>query len=106
MDSAVASIEQQIRKNKDRLARKLKTGPIDWNTGAASEPEEEEEQFSVVRNKRFAMKPMTVDEAILQMNLLDHGFYAFRNTDDDGAFAVVYRRKNGGYGLMSDSGED
>lgn len=106
VDSAVASIEQQIRKNKDRLSRKLKTGPIDWNTGAASEPEEEEEQFSVVRNKRFAMKPMTVDEAILQMNLLDHEFYAFRNTDDDGAFAVVYRRKNGGYGLMSDSGED
>ena len=105
IDSAVASIERQIRKNKDRLAKKLKSGPIEWNTGVVNEPEEEEENFQVIRSKRFSMKPMTVEEAILQMNLLEHEFYAFKNVDEDGAFAVVYRRKNGGYGLMSDEGD-
>ena len=106
VDSAVSSIEQQIRKNKDRLSRKLKSGPIEWNTGAAQEPEEESEEFSIIRSKRFSMKPMTPEEAILQMNLLGHEFYAFKNTEENEAFTVVYRRKNGGYGLMSDSGED
>ena len=45
---------------------------------------------------------MTPEEAILQMNLLDHEFFAFRNQEDDGAFAIVYKRKNGGYGLIQD----
>ena len=106
VDSAVASIEQQIRKNKARLSKKLKSGPIEWNTGAVQEAEEETEEFSILRSKRFAMKPMTPEEAILQMNLLGHEFYAFKNTEENDAFTVVYRRKNGGYGLMSDSGED
>ena len=55
----------------------------------------------MVRTKRFPMKPMTVDEAILQMDLLAHTFFAFRN-EADGAFAVVYRRSAGGYGLIED----
>ena len=49
------------------------------------------------------MKPMTRDEAILQMNLLEHSFFAFRDEDCDGAFAVVYRRTDGGYGLIEDA---
>lgn len=49
------------------------------------------------------MKPMTVEEAILQMNLLEHNFFAFRNEESDGTFAVVYRRKDGGYGLIEDA---
>jgi len=49
------------------------------------------------------MKPMTADEAILQMNLLEHSFFAFRNEDNDGAFAVVYKRNDGGYGLIVDA---
>ena len=106
VDSACASIERQIRKNKTRLEKKLKSGPIDWGSmaGAADEPEEEEE-FRIVRTKRFSIKPMTPQEAILQMNLLEHEFYAFRNSEDDEAFSVVYRRKNGGYGLLSDERE-
>ena len=59
----------------------------------------EERDFDVVRTKRFAVKPMSVEEAILQMNLLGHGFFVFRNTDDN-AIAVVYRRNNGGYGII------
>ena len=61
----------------------------------------EESEFEVVRTKKFPIKPMTVDEAILQMDLLGHTFYAFKN-EDGGAFSVVYRRNNGGYGLIED----
>ncbi len=105
IDSACASIERQIRKNKTRLEKKLKSGPIDWDArglGAAA-PEEEEEvaEFPIVRTKRFSIKPMTPQEAILQMNLLEHQFYAFLNSEEEDSFAVVYCRKNGGYGLIS-----
>ena len=104
VDSACASIERQIRKNKTRLEKKLKSGPIDWaQSVTVAEPEEEEEKgdFEIIRTKRFSIKPMTPQEAILQMNLLEHEFYAFLNSEEDEAFAVVYRRKNGGYGLIS-----
>ena len=69
-------------------------------TDAPEEPEDEGE-FNIVRTKRFSIKPMTPQEAILQMNLLEHEFYAFLNSEDDEAFSVVYRRKSGGYGLIS-----
>ena len=49
------------------------------------------------------MKPMTREEAVLQMNLLEHNFFAFRDEDNGGAFAVVYRRNDGGYGLLEDA---
>ena len=61
--------------------------------------------FEVVRRKRFPIKPMSVEEAILQMDLLEHTFFVFRDVASDGAVAVVYRRKNGGYGLISDAAE-
>ncbi|MBQ9733846.1 MAG: sigma 54 modulation/S30EA ribosomal C-terminal domain-containing protein, partial [Clostridia bacterium] len=53
------------------------------------------------RTKRFSLKPMTVEEAILQMKLLEHEFFAFLNQEDDDSFSVVYKRKQGGYGLIS-----
>ena len=56
-------------------------------------------EFHIVRTKRFSVKPMSPEEAILQMNLLDHDFYVFRNSDDD-SISIVYHRKNGGYGLI------
>lgn len=105
VDSGVASIERQIRKNKTRLEKKLKAGPIEWtDTGVGPVDEEEESgDFTIVRTKRFSIKPMTPQEAILQMNLLEHTFFAFRDEDNDGAFAVVYKRKDGGYGLIEDA---
>jgi len=107
IDSACASIERQIRKNKTRLEKRLRDGALEKE--AAPEyfaPEEfDEPEFKIVRTKRFAMKPMTPEEAILQMNLLDHEFYAFLNESDGESFSVVYRRKNGGYGLISDTEE-
>ena len=107
IDSACASIERQIRKNKTRLEKKLKTGPIEWtDTGVGPVDEEEDSgDFTIVRTKRFSIKPMTPQEAILQMNLLEHAFYAFLNSEDADAFSVVYRRKSGGYGLISDTEE-
>lgn len=104
IDSAVAGIERQIRKNKTRLEKRLRDGalerevkPISIATG-----DEGEEEFKVIRNKKFYIAPMSVDEAILQMNLLEHEFFVFKNTEDGDAFSVVYRRRNGGYGLITD----
>ena len=103
IDSAVAAIERQIRKNKTRLEKRLREGVFERDvTPVAVLPEEEEENdFDIVRTKRFSIKPMTPEEAILQMNLLEHEFFAFKNEDDDQAFSIVYRRKKGGYGLIS-----
>ena len=105
IDAAVATIERQIRKNKTRLEKKLKAGPIEWtDTGVGPVDEEEESgDFTIVRTKRFSIKPMTPQEAILQMNLLEHNFFAFRDEDNGGSFAVVYRRNDGGYGLIDDA---
>lgn len=106
IDSACAAIEQQIRKNKTRLEKRLRDGAFEREVKPYYDPgydDEGYEEFNVVRTKRFPMKPMTVEEAVLQMNLLRHEFFAFKNQEDDGAFSVVYRRKNGGYGLISES---
>ena len=59
--------------------------------------------MSIVRTKQFYFKPMTREEAVMQMSLLEHNFFAFRDQDNDGAFAVVYRRNNGGFGLIEDA---
>ena len=105
IDAAVASLERQIRKNKTRLSRRLRQDAFvrtpDVTSFAPEEPEEG--TFEIVRKKEFNMKPMTREEAILQMNLLEHTFFAFRDEDNDGAFAVVYKRKDGGYGLIEDA---
>lgn len=107
IDAAVATIERQIRKNKTRLEKRLREGALEKETRPDYAPveEEEDEEFKIVRSKRFPIKPMSTEEAILQMNLLEHEFFVFRNEQADGAISVVYRRKNGGYGLISDDAE-
>ena len=102
IDSACASIERQIRKNKTRLEKRLREGAFDKDPEASFLPEPEEDSFDIVRTKHFPIKPMTVDEAILQMNLLEHTFFAFKNQNEHDAFSIVYRRRDGGYGLISD----
>lgn len=104
IDAAVATIEGQIRKNKTRLSKRLKQEAFTMAPDAATfAPESEEGEFEIIRTKRFAMKPMTREEAILQMNLLEHNFFAFKDEEADGAFAVVYKRNDGGYGLIEDA---
>ena len=100
VDGAVSSIERQIRKHKTRLGKRLREGAFDKI--AEQQAALAEDDFDVVRRKRFDVKPMSVEEAILQMNLLEHTFFAFRDEDNDGAFAVVYKRTDGGYGLIED----
>ena len=103
IDAAVGTIEGQIRKNKTRLARRLKQDAFSRTVEETSfVPDDIEEEQEIVRIKRFHMQPMTRDEAVLQMNLLEHSFFAFRDADSDDAFAVVYKRNDGGYGLIID----
>ena len=107
IDAAVTTLERQIRKNKTRLEKRLRQGAfervVDEAELSSFTPDEPEEgDYEIVRTKKFPIKPMTKEEAILQMNLLEHNFFAFKDEDADGAFAVVYRRNDGGYGLIED----
>ena len=99
IDEAVSFIDRRIRKNKTRLAKRLRTEGFPPPAPADDFEVAEEKEFPIVRTKRFSVKPMSPEEAILQMNLLDHTFYVFRNMDTS-AVCVVYRRNNGGYGLI------
>ena len=108
IDAAVATLERQIRKNKTRLEKRLRQGAFERTLDASEitsfAPDEPEEgEYRIVRSKTFPIKPMTQDEAILQMNLLGHSFFAFKNEDAGGAFAVVYRRNDGDYGIIEDA---
>ena len=105
IDAAVGTIEGQIRKNKTRLARRLKQDAFVRSVQEETSfvPEATEEDLSITKVKQFYFKPMTREEAVMQMNLLDHTFFAFRDLDKDGAFAVVYKRNDGGYGLIDDT---
>lgn len=101
IDSAVAAIERQIRKNKTRLEKRLREGAFEKETVTFEQDEiEEDSEFEIKRIKKFSIKPMTVEEAVLQLKLLEHEFYVFKNLEDDDNFAVVYKRKKGGYGLI------
>ena len=104
IDAAVATIEGQIRKNKTRLARRLKQDAFVRSVQEETSfvPEPTEEDLSITKVKNFYFKPMTREEAVMQMNLLDHTFFAFRDEDNGGTFAVVYKRNDGGYGLIDD----
>ena len=104
IDAAVSTIEGQIRKNKTRLARRLREGAFMRTVQDETDfaPDMEEEDLQIVRTKKFYFKPMTREEAVMQMNLLEHNFFAFRDEDNGGSFAVVYRRNDGGYGLLDD----
>ena len=104
IDAAVGTIEGQIRKNKTRLARRLRQDAFVRSVQEeTSFVPEAEDDLSITKIKTFYFKPMTREEAVLQMNLLEHDFFAFRDEDNGGTFAVVYRRKDGGYGLIDDA---
>ena len=103
IDAAIGSIENQIRRNKTRLAKRLRKDAFVRSadeTSFAAEPAEDD--LNIVRMKSFYFKPMTREEAVMQMNLLEHNFFAFRDEDNGGTFAVVYKRNDGGYGLIDD----
>jgi len=97
IDLVVDKIEKQIEKYKTKIARRIKGNNFKGELVAASMPEDDETK--VVKTKRFAVKPMDLEEAILQMNLINHDFFVFTNSDSQEA-NVLYRRKDGNYGLI------
>ncbi len=102
IDNAVDILERQLRKHKTRIEKKLKKDTFDAAFLAEipySKIVEEEDEFNIVRKKRFTTKPMSAEEAILQMNLLGHQFYIFQNAETSET-NVVYKRKSGDYGLI------
>jgi putative sigma-54 modulation protein len=104
VDAACGYIERQILKNKTRLSKRLRGDAFPAQTAPDDFEVTEEKDFDIVRTKRFSVKPMSPEEAILQMNLLDHSFFVFRN-ENDNTLSVVYQRRNGGYGLIETGDE-
>lgn len=99
IDECIEAIDRQIRKNKTKLEKRLRDGAFSREVQEDdSQPVEEEKEYSV-RVKKFPVKPMTHDEAILEMNLSGHNFYVFRNSED-GEINVVYLKEDGNYGLI------
>lgn len=102
LDRCVDALMRQIRKNKTRLEKRMHSG--DFSAFAAEEEPAEEANYEVVRTKTVALKPQSVEEAILQMNLLGHQFYLFLNSETENV-SLVYQRKGGGYGLLEPEAE-
>ena len=98
LDGCMSSLERQIRKNKTRLEKKMRSS-ISVPVADGSDVPAEEELLFDVRTKTFPLKPMTTDEAILQMNLLGHSFYLFCDSQTEETCAV-YKRRDGAYGLI------
>lgn len=100
IDNAVDILERQIRKHKTRLQKRYKNNEtIRFENVAPLPVEEEEEKPKLVRRKKFGLKPMSSEEAILQMELLRHNFFVYLDAEDEG-ISVVYKRKDGNYGLI------
>ena len=101
LDKGIDVLERQMKKLRTRLGRDLRKKPVAAPVDAPAEESEEAEEVieKVVRVKRYAAKPMSVEDAILEMNLLGHAFYMFNNIES-GMAATVYRRQDGGCGLI------
>ena len=95
LDEAIENLIRRIRKNKTRLQKKVKASAFE----IPGEPVPEEADYDVIRTKEVALRPMSLDEAILQMNMLGHSFFVFLN-GDSGDVNVVYRRNVDGYGVI------
>lgn len=100
LDQVVDALMKQIVKNKSKLEGRGKTVAV--ATPVEGYEDLQDEQYQVLRSKKFPIKPMSVDEAILQMNMLGHGFFMFRSADTND-ICVVYKRKDGNYGLLEPS---
>ncbi|MBR0278009.1 MAG: ribosome-associated translation inhibitor RaiA [Clostridia bacterium] len=98
MDKVIDDIERQIRKNKTRLEKRLKKGAFTDESFSIT-PVEEEKEFNIIKTKSFITKPMSNEEAILQMNLLGHTFFVFKNAKTEHN-NIVYKRKDGNYGII------
>ena len=98
IDLVIDKLEGQIRKYKTRLNRKSKDNKLAFNL-ASIEPLDDEEEDVLVKTKTITPKPMDMEEAIMQMELIGHSFFVYRDTETD-AISIVYRRNDGNYGLI------
>ena len=94
LDVTIDRIIRQIRKQKTKVEKNLRANAVE---GLA--PEAEESEYEVIREKKFEVRPMNIEEAILQMNLLDHAFFMFKNAET-GKINVVYKRDEGNYAVL------
>ena len=102
IDLVIEKLERQIHKHKTKLEKRFRAGSFKTEAivpPVISNTEDDSDEYSVVKTKRFAVKPMDVQEAIMQMNLVNHDFFVFRDSESDET-NVVYRRKDGNYGLI------
>ena len=99
IDLVSDKIERQIRKNKTKLKkRKEKNNFVDFNYEFEIDKDEEKDE-TIVKRKTIEMKPMNEEEALLQMDLLGHEFFVFKNTDSE-CVSILYKRKDGNYGII------
>ena len=103
IDLVVEKLERQIHKQKTKLAKRFRGGGFKSEVIEESkfnaDQSDESEEYPVVKTKRFSVKPMDVQEAIMQMNLLNHNFFVFRDAETE-EICVVYKRNDGAYGLL------
>ncbi len=99
VDAMVDKLEKQVTRYREKLRDRVRQGGIRSVNESLSESESETEEPKIVRTKRFIMKPMDVQEAVLQMNLLGHDFFVFMDAETE-TINVLYRRKDGDYGLI------
>ncbi len=101
VDLVINKLERQIRKNKDRLSKKYKNAEtVEFNFDYNDDTKEESNESKIVKRKNISMKPMDEEEAILQMALLNHDFFVFKNIDEE-CVSVLYERKDGNYGIIN-----
>ena len=102
LDECIENIIRQIRKNKTKLAKKLREASVPFSAPEPTVDEEEDaadDEQIIIRTKSFPVKPMSAEEAVLQMNLLGHQFFVFID-DQLNKTCVVYQRKDGAYGMI------
>ena len=99
VDKTIDKLERQIRKNKTKIMSKQSKTYYDFNFADIDIEEKTEDEQKIVKRKTVEVKPMSAEEAILQMELIGHQFYLYKDCDTN-QFAVVYKRKDGDYGVM------
>ena len=100
LDSAIEKIIRKIRRNKTKLGKRIKESAL--APDAFTDVVEEQTEYNLIRRKAFRVQPMSIEEAILQMNMLGHSFFVFQNAEN-GTINIVYRRMDDDYALLEPS---
>lgn len=104
IDLVVDKIERQVTKHKTKLTKKFRSAPnqanVEFLSDLVPDSQNGDDEFKIIKTKRFSIKPMTAEEAIMQMNLLNHDFFVYFDGDEN-AIRVVYKRADGDYGLIA-----